>query len=56
MKNMNKVELAADFRYQAEQVVLIFRERLKDLEAHKRQITFQKGDIISKQGTFAFLR
>ncbi len=28
-------------------------DKLRELEAHKRQITFQKGDIINKQGVFA---
>lgn len=53
---MNKVELAARFpviKLGASCFANLSEERLKDLEAHKRQITFQKGDIISKQGTFA---
>lgn len=28
-------------------------EKLNELQEHKRQLTFQKGDIISKQGSFA---
>ncbi|WP_321333579.1 Crp/Fnr family transcriptional regulator [uncultured Bacteroides sp.] len=53
---MNKVELSLRFpviNLGATCFANLSDEKLCELEAHKRQITFQKGDIISKQGTFA---
>nr|WP_320059877.1 Crp/Fnr family transcriptional regulator [uncultured Bacteroides sp.] len=53
---MNKTELSLRFpviKLGATCFANLSDEKLRELEAHKRQITFQKGDIINKQGSFA---